>query len=593
MTPTDQPQPDSPDPSGTAEQAHSQPQPDTGTTPQHQAENETVNPPTDNATTQDENTATQATDQTPAAAESSAATPGTTSDSSPAAAAAVSDAGTTADDAATADTETAAEPTDANADATNAETQPASDAPAEDTAAVDASEPKGPAPTPSEAASHAHAPTPTVPPLPETTDLAPEAIAKQAERGRQWGRVDDKQEVFVRDGDTERAIGSYPGASDDEALAYFVRKYDELEGQVKLVEQRLAVVEPPIKEIARSIKTLTPALIEPHVLGDLPSLRQRLAAAETSLASRKAEAELLRLEAKKQAQAEREDIVKTAEEIAGQAPERTSWKNSGDAMKKLFDTWKTHQRSHVRLDKAVEEDLWQRFRKARSAFDRNRRAHFAELDKKHGAAKEAKEKLIERAEKLSTSKDWGATSAAYRDLMNEWKKSPRAGRKDDDALWERFRAAQDKFFTARTEANSAQDKEFEANLVVKEELLKEAEALLPVTDAKKASKALRVITNKWDAAGKVPRRAMKDIENRLRVVEQAVRQAEDDKWKSNRRKAPVRADGMLGQLEESIARLESDLEKAKARGNDSAAKRAEEALETQRAWLKQVQGGSR
>lgn len=576
VTDTPAPQAGSPNAANATGHIPGEPQQDAQTPPQHQAENETVNPPTDNATTvPDQNAQTAPPAESAPAPEAVADTAEVTKpaeDNPP------------AETTEKADTAPATDPahTSAATDALSADEATQTGAPANDAPADTAT-----APSPTQA------PAPAVQLPADTTDLTPEMIAKQAERGRRWGRVGEKQVVFVTDGDSERAIGSYPGATDDEALAYFVRKYEELEGQIKLVEQRLAVVEPPIKEIARSIKTLTPALIEPHVLGDLPGLRQRLAAAETSLASRKAEAELLRLEAKKKAQAEREEIVKAALEIAEQPPERTSWKNSGDAMKKLFDQWKTHQRSHVRLDKAVEEDLWQRFRKARSTFDRNRRAHFAELDKKHGAAKETKEKLIERAEKLSTSKDWGATSAAYRDLMNEWKKSPRAGRKDDDALWERFRAAQDKFFAARTEANSAQDKEFEANLAVKEELLKSAEALLPVTDPKKASKALRAITEKWDAAGKVPRRAMKDIENRLRAVEQAVRQAEDDKWKSNRRKTPARADGMLGQLEESIARLESDLEKAKARGNDSAAQRAAEALETQRAWLKQVQGGNR
>src|SRR6185312_988313 len=106
------------------------------------------------------------------------------------------------------------------------------------------------------------------------------------------------------------------------------------------------------------------------------------------------------------------------------------------------------------------------------------------------AAKAAKEALIARAEELSSSTDWGHTAAEYRKLMDDWKASKRASRKDDDALWTRFRAAQDKFFAARQSANEAIDQEFSANLAVKEALVAEAQALLPVTDLAAAKKSL-------------------------------------------------------------------------------------------------------
>ena len=54
----------------------------------------------------------------------------------------------------------------------------------------------------------------------------------------QWGRVDETGTVFVTDRGTERAVGQYPDGSPEEALAYFTRKYAELEGQVRLLEQR-------------------------------------------------------------------------------------------------------------------------------------------------------------------------------------------------------------------------------------------------------------------------------------------------------------------------------------------------------------------
>ena len=84
-------------------------------------------------------------------------------------------------------------------------------------------------------------------------------------------------------------------------------------------------------------------------------------------------------------------------------------------------------------------------------------------------------------------------------------------------------ARRTRFFGARDAANAAQDAEFAANAEVKEKLLVEAEALLPVTDLDAAKAAFRDIAERWDAAGKVPRDRMKDLEGRIRKVEQAIR----------------------------------------------------------------------
>ena len=168
-----------------------------------------------------------------------------------------------------------------------------------------------------------------------------------------------------------------------------------------------------------------------------------------------------------------------AEEIAGHDPAQIQWKTSSARMNELFESWKTAQKSGVRLGRSNEDALWKRFRAARTVFDRHRRAYFSQLDSNNSAAKAAKEKLIAEAEALSTSTDWGFAAGEYRRLMDDWKASPRASRKDDDALWARFRAAQDVFFTNRQAANDEIDQEYGANLVVKEALLAEANELLP------------------------------------------------------------------------------------------------------------------
>ena len=89
--------------------------------------------------------------------------------------------------------------------------------------------------------------------------------------------------------------------------------------------------------------------------------------------------------------------------------------------------------------------------------------------------------------------------------MHAWKQVPRGHRREDDKLWARFRAAQDVFFNARHEAEAAQDAVYAENLKVKEGLLEEARALLPVEDIEAAKAAFEKILDRWDAAGRVPR----------------------------------------------------------------------------------------
>ena len=169
--------------------------------------------------------------------------------------------------------------------------------------------------------------------------------------------------------------------------------------------------------------------------------------------------------------------------------------------------------------------------------------------------------------------------------MRQWKAAGPAPKGIDDELWKRFRGAQDTFFGARDAANAALDAEFAANAVVKEQLIVEAEALLPVTDLQAAKTAFRDIADRWDAAGKVPRDRIKDLEGRMRTVEQAIRKVEDEQWKRSDPEKSARADDMVVKLETAIADAEAKLEKARAAGDDKKIRELEENLEGRRSFL--------
>ena len=407
----------------------------------------------------------------------------------------------------------------------------------------------------------------------------------------QWGRVDDEGVVHVRTADGERVVGSYPDVSTDEALSYFGRRFADLVAQVDLVEQRLEVADAPVGELRSALAKVSRALADATAVGDLAWLAERVDALGGRVTEREREANIAREQARAVVRSTRVELVEEAEALAEADPAQVQWKASGERLRALFETWREQQRAAgtARLPKGEEDELWRRLKHARNRFERHRRHHFAELDARHGEAKNAKEGLIAEAEALSGSTDWGPTSTAYRQLMDRWKAAPRAARKEDDALWTRFRAAQDVFFSARDAKDAGQLEEERANLVVKEALLAEAEAILPVRDVRAATAALRDVQDRWDAAGRVPRADLGHVEKRMRAVEQAVRDADSERWRRTNPEARARAEGALGQLQDSIAGLEAELEHARTAGDDRAVRRAQEALDARRAWLQQVE----
>jgi hypothetical protein len=503
-------------------------------------------------------------------------------------------------------------PTEAAVDVTAAETvtEVTEEAPADETAAPSTpAEPPttappvpGPRPSPASIAPRPRpvpgpppsaprpitAPTPVVVPPPAAPIDPVEAAAAAA-----FGRVTDEGTVYVRDGETEREVGQVPGATADDALGLYVRRFLDLKAKVQLFEARLAATDLSVKEIDATLARLGEELAEPAAVGDLVGLRARLDALQAVAAEHRAAADAERAAARQAALESRTAIVEQAEQIAATDPSRIQWRPAGEQLRTLLDQWKEAQRSGPRLDRPSEEALWKRFSHARTTFDRERRHFFAELESRNAVAKSTKEALAAEAERLATSTDWAATAGAFRDLMARWKAAGRASRPVDDALWARFRAAQDAFFAARDAAAAATDSEYQANLAVKERLLVEAEALLPIKDLTATKASLRSIQDRWDQAGKVPRGDIQRIEARLRAVEQAVRDADDSQWRRTNPETRARAEGMEAQLEQAIAGLEADLATATAAGDARKVAEVTAALEARRSWLEQVQRAAR
>jgi hypothetical protein len=397
-----------------------------------------------------------------------------------------------------------------------------------------------------------------------------------------WGRVGDDGTVYVREADGERAVGSYPDATPEEALAYFERKFVELQGQVSLLEQRVRGGA-PAADVAKAIASLTEAVTTANAVGDLASLTERLGKLSGSVGELTEKQSAEARAAVDAAIVDREALVAEVEALAAQDPAKAQWKQVSTKLDELFARWQAAQKDGPRLPKSVGDEFWKRFRAARTTIETHRKAFFAELDSTHKEARTRKQELAERAEALV-----GKGTAAipdYRRLLDEWKLAGRAGKKVDDALWARFKAAGDALYAAKAEVDARENEEFAGNLEQKLVLLEEAEKLLTETDREVAKKTLLGIQRRWDAIGKVPRDSLRTVEDRLRKVEAAVKKLDDDHWNKTDPEKVARSTGLAAQLTGAIEKLERELEAAKASGDARKIKDAEEALAARRIWL--------
>src|SRR6201997_254733 len=314
----------------------------------------------------------------------------------------------------------------------------------------------GPRPTPR--------PGPRPGPKPSSRPHPHQVPGPLANDPHRFGRVDADGTVWLISAAGERIIGSWQAGDPEAAFAHFGRRCDDVSTEITLMEERLASGTGDARKIKAHASELAETLPTASVLGDVDALASRLATllehAEATVTADKS-----RREEHRAAQtARKEALAAEAEDLGANS---TQWKIAGDRLRAILDEWKTISG----LDRKVDDALWRRYSAAREAFNRRRGSHFAELDRERSGVRQSKERLCERAEELSESTDWTATSAEFRKLLTEWKAAGRATRDIDDTLWRRFKAAQDAFFSARNAATAEKDAELRVNATAKERLL--------------------------------------------------------------------------------------------------------------------------
>lgn len=452
-----------------------------------------------------------------------------------------------------------------------------------------------PAPDPEPAPEPEPEPEPTPAPARPTPRPRPSAPASAAVSVRPggppsvWGRVDEDGTVSVREGDTWREVGQFPDGSQEEALAYFERKYADLAGEVGLLEVRHRRGGASASDLRSTARTVRERIVGAAAVGDLAALVARVDVLIEALAAESETEAAAAREAAEAAAVARTQLVEKAEAIAARDPKSVQWKQASADMTALFEEWQSQQQHGPRIPKSTSQQLWKRFRDARATVDKHRREFFAELDEAHKVVRDRKTRLVERAEALAPKGEDGI--GAYRDLLDEWKSAGRAGKKVDDALWARFKAAGDALYSARGEREAADAEASREKIESRKALLAEAAAVADEPVTTKARALLTGIQRRWDDVGRIfPREAERALDDDLRKVEQALRTREEADWKRNNPETKARANDMTRQLTDAIEKLEAELEVAKKSGDKSAIAKASEALEARKGWLKALGG---
>ena len=403
-----------------------------------------------------------------------------------------------------------------------------------------------------------------------------------------FGRVGEDGTVYVRTSQGEKAVGSYPGKTPEEALAYFVRKFEVLAAEVALLAARIKSGALVPSDAYAAVKKLREQVRELNGVGDLDALSASVEQIEPLI-----EGHREAYEAKKAAEsaakaARREQIIVEKEKIVAEAESLAlseSWKTTGDRLKVLLDEWK----SAPRLDKKDDADLWKRFSSSRNKFDKRRRTHFAALEATQKVVTDAKKSIIEEAEKLATSTDWVTTAKRFKALMDSWKAAGRGRPSDDAKMWARFKASQDQFFTAKNADLEKRDTTMAANLIKREELLVAIEALLPISDIETSKKVLRDHLNAWSKIGMTHRDKRAALDARVHVVELAFKEAEAEIWRKTDPAAKARSQEVVKQLNDSIENYEKIAAKSEAAGNAKKAAEARESAVARKVWLEEAE----
>ncbi len=188
-------------------------------------------------------------------------------------------------------------------------------------------------------------------------------------------------------------------------------------------------------------------------------------------------------------------------------------------LQKLHEQWK----EYGPVAKEFREQIWERFKAATAVVNKRYQAHFEGLKEQHAENLAKKTVLCEKVEEIAQrevtdSNQWNAFSKEIEDIQKEWKTIGFASKKENQKVYDRFRAACDRFFGRKREFYTEYKDSINANLSKKIAICEQAEALKTSTDWKKTTEQLIELQKQWKEIGAVPRKRSEQLWKRFRAA---------------------------------------------------------------------------
>ncbi len=252
------------------------------------------------------------------------------------------------------------------------------------------------------------------------------------------------------------------------------------------------------------------------------------------------------------------EVVEQAESLAASE----EWKKTAETFTRLTEEWKKIGPTHHKKN----EELWQRFITAKTAFFDRKREHSEKIHQEHEVNYAVKLALVEKAEALKDSRNWNATAQAFASLMEEWKKTGRTSQDKGDELWKRFNDAQSHFFEAKKTHFKEIKDNLEENYQRKKELYDRAEQIKNSTRWRETTDEMIELMEEWKKIGPIPRSygdQMWEDFNAARkhffARKDASRQEQKQYFEEQKAYRAAKAKGLVGELELEIKEEEAKI----------------------------------
>lgn len=233
------------------------------------------------------------------------------------------------------------------------------------------------------------------------------------------------------------------------------------------------------------------------------------------------------------------------------------WNKTAVVLQNLQKEWKEAGYAGQDLD----QELWEKFRAINDYFFEERGKYYDTLTLQREKAIALKEALIAEVEALKDSTDWKETSVAIRDLMTRWKEAGFAGRDHEDALWDRFNASRQHFYTNQRQHFDDLRLVHDAARDAKKKIVEDAERIMQSFNESTQRESMEALFNEWKTIGHSGRENEEKLWNQFRAVQDEFYAALKNREANRRADVVNNAENELETLTVRIGALESLNEK--------------------------------